>query len=101
MNLIKIITMSFFFNYYRSMNKLLKKIDALPWQTVIIFCLTLGLAPFMPPHFIQKLGMLFSGTLVKPIDWFDLFFHGTPWIILIIKGSLHFRKTKSTYEDQN
>jgi hypothetical protein len=29
--------------------------------------------------------MLFKGTLVRPIDWFDLFLHGTPWILLVLK----------------
>ncbi len=52
---------------------------------VIILCLTLGLAPFSPPHIIEKLSMLAKGTLIKPLDWFDLLLHGFPWVILIIK----------------
>lgn len=83
------------------MNKVLTKIDKLPWQTAIMFCLTLGLAPFVPPHFFEKIQMLFAGTLVKPIDWFDFFFHGLPWAILLTKVVLHFRKTKPTYEGQS
>lgn len=83
------------------MNTLIKKIDSIPWQTAIMFCLTLGLAPFIPPHFVQKLQMLFAGTLVKPIDWFDLVFHGLPWMILLTKIVVHFKKAKSTYVDQN
>jgi hypothetical protein len=55
------------------------------WHIIIIICLTLGLAPFTPPHIFEKLSMLVNGTLKRPIDWFDLFFHGIPWIILIIK----------------
>ncbi len=52
----------------------------------VIAAFTLGLAPFIPvPHIIEKLGMLFSGTLKKPIDWFDLVMHGTPWVLLFIK----------------
>lgn len=61
-------------------------ITALPWPAVIIACLTLGLAPFTPPHIVEKLGMLFGGRLVKPIDWFDLFLHGAPWLLLLVKG---------------
>lgn len=57
----------------------------LPWGIVIVLCLTLGLAPFFPPHVWEKLQMLFSGTLVRPIDWFDLFLHGAPWIMLVLK----------------
>ena len=60
-------------------------LDKIPWGIVIIACLTLGLAPFAPPHIVEKLGMLFRGTLRRPIDWFDLFFHGVPWILLLMK----------------
>jgi hypothetical protein len=48
--------------------------------------LTLGLAPFAPPHIWEKLKMLAHGELVRPIDWFDLVLHGTPWVILVLKG---------------
>lgn len=61
-------------------------LDTLPWNLVILACLTLGLAPFTPPHIVEKLGMLFSGKLVKGIDWFDLLMHGAPWLVLIAKG---------------
>ena len=60
-------------------------IDSLDWILVIVACLTLGLAPFTPPHIVEKLQMLGKGKLVKPIDWFDLFFHGIPWVLLIMK----------------
>jgi hypothetical protein len=57
----------------------------IPWSLVIIACLTLGLAPFRPPHIVEKLQMLARGDLVRLIDWFDLLFHGTPWLLLIGK----------------
>lgn len=57
----------------------------LPWNVLIFLCLTLGLAPFAPPHIWEKLQMLFKGQLVRPIDWFDFFLHGTPWALLIVK----------------
>jgi hypothetical protein len=60
-------------------------VDSLDWILVVVACLTLGLAPFTPPHIVEKLQMLAKGKLVKPIDWFDMFFHGIPWILLIIK----------------
>lgn len=60
-------------------------IAALPWELVIIACLTLGLAPFAPPHIVEKLQMLIQGKLVRPIDWFDLLLHGAPWAVLIAK----------------
>ncbi len=60
-------------------------INKLPWGTLVILCLTLGLAPFKPPHIWEKLQMLAQGTLVKPIDIFDFLMHGTPWALLLIK----------------
>jgi hypothetical protein len=62
-------------------------LDKLPWGLLIIACLTLGLAPFFPPHIWEKLMMLRRGELVRPIDWFDLFYHGIPWLLLIIKAA--------------
>jgi len=58
----------------------------LPWGLLILACLTLGLAPFTPPHIWEKLQMLAKGQLVRPIDWFDLVLHGTPWVLLILKA---------------
>ncbi len=60
-------------------------IAKLPWGMLILVCLTLGLAPFAPPHIWEKLQMLAKGQLVRPIDWFDLVLHGTPWVLLIMK----------------
>ncbi len=60
-------------------------INKMPWAIIIIFCLTLGLAPYKPPHIVEKITMLVQGRLVRPIDWFDLFFHSIPWILLVLK----------------
>jgi hypothetical protein len=60
-------------------------LDNLPLSAVIFLCLTLGLAPFFPPHLYEKLRMLFRGELVRAIDWFDLFLHASPWVLLVIK----------------
>ena len=62
-------------------------LDRLPWGLVIIACLTLGLAPFAPPHLFEKVAMLARGELKRPIDWFDMFMHGTPWLILMAKAA--------------
>lgn len=67
----------------------------LPWAIVALGCLTLGLAPFAPPHIFEKLGMLFAGKLVKPIDWFDLLFHGAPWVLAVVKGALMATRTST------
>ncbi|MDX2289543.1 MAG: hypothetical protein NW217_12075 [Hyphomicrobiaceae bacterium] len=61
-------------------------LDKIPWALVIIVCLTLGLAPFVPePHLWEKLKMLVRGELVRPIDIFDFLMHGAPWLVLIAK----------------
>ena len=63
-------------------------IQSLSWTFVLIFPLTLGLAPFTPePHIVEKLTMLLNGELSKAIDIFDLFLHGAPWILLLLKIS--------------
>ena len=67
-------------------------IDSIPWGLLILVCLTLGLAPFAPPHIVEKISMLIKGKLVRPIDWFDLVLHGTPWVILIIKAVVTVRR---------
>jgi hypothetical protein len=64
----------------------LRWLDSVSWLAVIIACATLGLAPFHPPHVLEKLGMLWRGELVRPIDWFDLVMHGAPWVLLILKA---------------
>ncbi len=61
-------------------------ISKMPWGLLILACLTLGLAPFAPPHIWEKLQMLSKGRLVRPIDWFDLVLHGAPWALLVLKG---------------
>lgn len=59
--------------------------NQMPLGAILIVCVTLGLAPFSPPHVVEKLTMLVQGTLVRPIDWFDLLLHGTPWLLLVLK----------------
>lgn len=60
-------------------------VHRLPWGLVVPLCLTLGLAPFRPPHIVEKLQMLFQNELRRPIDWLDLFLHGAPWALLLAK----------------
>jgi len=61
-------------------------LDKLPWGAVVVLCLTLGLAPYWPPHVLEKFGMLFKGRLIRSIDWFDLFLHSAPWLLLVLKA---------------
>lgn len=61
-------------------------LDRFPMSTLVIITLMLGLAPFVPePHLWEKLKMLVAGELQRPIDIFDLFMHGTPLVLLLIK----------------
>lgn len=65
---------------------MLNLFNRIPLSLLIVLCLTLGLAPFAPePHLWEKLKMLASGELYRPIDIFDLLLHGSPWLLLIIK----------------
>ena len=65
---------------------MLKWIDAVPYTPLVLFAVVILLAPFRPmPHALEKLLMLKNGTLAKPIDIFDLIFHVTPTVLLIIK----------------
>lgn len=74
------------------MKQILSLVDKLNWTIIIILCATLGLAPFSPPHIVEKITLLINGDLVKAIDWFDLFLHGLPWIILTLKALVYFKK---------
>jgi hypothetical protein len=55
----------------------------LDYKILIPLVLLLGFAPFLPqPHIVEKLRMLSEGTLKKPIDIFDLFWHAWPFVLL-------------------
>ena len=55
------------------------------WKVLLLLCLTLGFAPFFPePHIWGKIKwMAGGGTGMKPLDWFDVLFHGLPWLLLV------------------
>ena len=59
------------------------------YALVIIACLTLGLAPFVPePHIVGKLRWIFGGAAgMTLVDWGDTLMHGAPWLVLVIIGS--------------
>ena len=66
----------------------MKWLDSIPYIYIAPLAILLALAPFSPePHLWEKLKMLFDGTLVRPIDIFDLFLHGTPVLVLVLKMS--------------
>lgn len=70
------------------------------WKLFLIASLTLGLAPFNPPHIWGKIqwilgGNAFSGeNAMQGPDYFDVLLHGLPWILLLVSGILHLLKKK-------
>ncbi len=60
------------------------------WKLIILLCLTLGLAPFFPePHLWGKLKWVAGGAVgMQAMDWFDLMFHGFPFLLLSRKTIL-------------
>ena len=65
----------------------MKRLDTISWPVVIVLCLTLGLAPWVPePHIWEKIRMLVNGELTRAIDIFDLLFHAVPWLLLVVKA---------------
>jgi hypothetical protein len=64
----------------------MKWLEKIPYALLLPLAVFLAVAPFVPePHLWEKLKMLFAGTLVRPIDIFDLFLHGTPMVLLLLK----------------
>jgi len=63
----------------------------------LVASLTLGLAPFNPPHIWGKLKWVAGGAVGMGIeDWGDLALHGIPWLLLIISLALRIPKKKLT-----
>ncbi|MBX3599483.1 MAG: hypothetical protein KIS83_04065 [Rubrivivax sp.] len=58
-------------------------LDRVPLPLLAVVAAWMAVAPLVPePHLWEKLKMLAAGTLVRPIDIFDLFFHATPPALL-------------------
>ena len=61
-------------------------IDQFPYPILIVLTLFMLGAPFVPePHLVEKMRMLSEGTLTRPLDIFDVFWHLLPAVILVIK----------------
>ena len=70
------------------MRRLVRWFDQLPLIYLLIPALMLGIAPWPSqpqPHLLEKLQMLFAGSLARPIDIFDLFLHATPVLLVGLK----------------
>lgn len=66
-------------------------IDSLDWPILLIAGFFLAIAPMVPePHLVEKVRMLSQGTLVKPLDIFDLFMHSAPLVLIATKAIRQF-----------
>ncbi|MFD1016613.1 hypothetical protein [Winogradskyella rapida] len=55
------------------------------WKLILLLCFTLGLAPFFPePHLFGKIRWILGGAVGMEFkDYFDLLFHGFPFLLLL------------------
>ena len=64
-------------------------LQRLSYRFLIPVAIVLALMPFYPqPHLVEKLQMLANGSLSKPIDFFDLVWHGWALVLLAIKAAV-------------
>ncbi len=64
----------------------MKWFDDIPTGMLVVAALFMVAAPFTPePHLVEKFRMLAAGTLTRPIDIFDVFWHLTPAVLLAVK----------------
>jgi len=75
----------------------MKNLSKQTWLTLIVLCLTLGLAPFFPePHIIGKIRWLLGGANgMQAIDYFDLILHASPWLLLIVAAGVKLSQRKN------
>jgi hypothetical protein len=67
----------------------MKFIDNFSFSTLIMMAILLAIVPYPMqemPHSLEKIQMLFSGTLTKPLDIFDLIMHTGLIFVLFIKS---------------
>jgi hypothetical protein len=61
-------------------------IDRIPLPLLVFLALFMLGAPFVPePHLVEKMRMLSEGTLTRPIDIFDVFWHLLPAALLGVR----------------
>lgn len=65
---------------------MMKWIERLPLSVLVIMTLWMLAAPFVPePHLVEKWRMLLEGTLTRPLDIFDVFWHLLPASLLVLR----------------
>ena len=74
-------------------------LDQIPYSILIVIAVLMLLAPFRPmPHVLEEFIMLKNGTLTKPIDIFDLFYHLLPTIVLLLVTTWKIKKSLADIE---
>lgn len=66
-------------------------LEKVPWWMIVFAAIAFAVVPLGESHFLQKWGMLSSGTLKRPLDWFDLVMHSAPLFLLGLKFVLFLR----------
>lgn len=67
-------------------------LNGLSWWVVVTGALTLGLAPFTPPHLWKHVQSISKGQPLNPLDYFDFAYHLFPWLVLAAKSGLKLLK---------
>lgn len=76
---------------------MLNFLDKIPYSILIIFTIVMLVAPIKPmPHVVEKILMLINGTLSRPLDIFDLFYHLFPLMLLVLKVVNDYVRKKQT-----
>ena len=67
------------------------------FRIILLLCLTLGLAPFFPePHIFGKIKWIAGGANgMQFMDWFDVFLHGFPFVLLVRLAIIKLTKKNS------
>jgi hypothetical protein len=63
-------------------------VERVPYALLIVLAIVMALVPPGQSHLLEKTRMLFSGTLKRPLDIFDLLMHSAPLILLVVKAVL-------------
>ena len=65
---------------------MVQMLEQIPYSVLVPVAVLLALAPFHPkPHLVEKVQMLLSGDLKRPLDIFDLLLHAAPLVLLAAK----------------
>jgi len=68
-------------------------LEKIPYSFLIVIAVVMALIPFGQSHLIEKTRMLMTGTLRRPLDWFDLVFHAAPLLLLAAKLIAQFARS--------